>query len=345
MTSVGTYGTINAKVRAMRSFLLTSNVYRKLIEAKDMRGLISVLSETPYGDLLRTVDIEDVGQFEAVLLRREISQFRSIEKQCRKEPHRIIRLLLERYDCERFKILLRYWHRRVESIPDILYDNIVYPIDAERLKTAADIGDMIPLLKEMPYQKILAETASEYRSKKSLFPVELALDKYMFQALIDNIKKLGKKDNSIARRLLGLEIDIKNMEWFYRYRHYYDIASAEVMKLLLPHGYRFTEQMIRRLAEGENLPKVISDTIPGIEFPDNQNETDTELFEGLMRMLYHFLYHEAGRAFTEFPFSLGSMLGYFYYLRFETRNIRTLAHAKYYNLSAEQTEMQLIYQD
>jgi len=344
MTAIGTYGTINAKVRAMRSFLLSPAKYRNLIEIKDMRGLLSGLSETPYGDVLKTVDIQDTEQFEAALLRQEISRFRAIEKHTRKEPNRFIQLLLERYDCERFKILLRYWHKRNLAIPDILYDYVVYPIDAEHFKTAVQPADLIPLLEGTPYQSVLSKTVSEYTNRKSLFPVELALDKRMFQVILDHIQSFRKKDRVIAKKLLGLEIDIKNMEWFYRYRHYYDLASAEVLNLLLPYGYRFTADMIRRLAEGDNLLKVISDAIPGIEFPEHGDGTDIQFMEGLMQMLYHLLYHEAGRAFSDFPFSIGSMLGYFYHLRFETRNIRTLAYAKYYNLSAEQTEMQLIFQ-
>ena len=344
MTRIGTYGMINAKVRAMRSFLISPATYRSLIDAKGLRGFSSALAETPYRDSLKTVDITEAGQFEALLFRKEINQFRAIEKFSRRNPHQLIGLLLERYDCERLKILLRYRHRHETSVPDVLYESIVYPVDAGRILSANKPADLIPLLEGTPYRSILTETVSEYEAKKSLFPVEVALDKRLFQALLQCARSFRKKDRTIAERMLGIEIDIKNIEWFYRYRQYYDLASADIIDLLLPHGFRFTADMVRRLAGGENLFQVIGDAIPGIEFPGNQSEGEPQMWESLVRMLNHLLFHESGNAFGGFPFSIGSILGYFYRLRFETRNIQAIFYAKYYGLTAEETENQLIYQ-
>jgi len=71
----------------------------------------------------------------------------------------------------------------------------------------------------------------------------------------------------------------------------------------------------------------------------SQEESDLNSVE---RILYHILLLEAKRAFREFPFSIGSILGYIVLLQIETKNLKTLYEAKMYKLSSQQAEDLLV---
>ena len=64
--------------------------------------------------------------------------------------------------------------------------------------------------------------------------------------------------------------------------------------------------------------------------------------EMLDRFLYQFLLAEAKRAFAGFPFSIGAILGYYYLMRIEMKNIRTLLEAKVYEMPPDEIEPMLI---
>ena len=58
--------------------------------------------------------------------------------------------------------------------------------------------------------------------------------------------------------------------------------------------------------------------------------------------LYHVLAVEAKHAFSEFPFSIGSILGYMILQRIESKNLKTIIYAKSYNLPASKIEDHLV---
>ena len=112
MSSIGTYALVNAKVRAMRSQFLNESQYRELIDTKSLREFWSLLSRTRYASLVEKVNYQEPAQVEISFLLAEVQQLRQIRKYCRKKTMEIINRLMERYDGEKLKIILRSWYRQ-----------------------------------------------------------------------------------------------------------------------------------------------------------------------------------------------------------------------------------------
>ena len=342
MTSIGTYGFINAKVRAMRSFLLTDALYHTMAAAESLQEFFSVLSQTHLRGVVDLATAQEPEKIEQALLREEIQRIQSIRKKSHKRIIRLITLYLERYDGERLKVILRYWHRKTEKEVPIIRARIVYDFPIDAIVMADSLSEVIVLLEGTPFRDVLARVAADYQETRTLFPLELAIDRSVFDRIWRATDDLGTKDKAIARRLLGIEIDLRNLDWIGRLKTYYDLPSAEIGERTLPHGFRIHAEDIRRIATDGNVIQALMKVASGSRFSGNlpsQSESD---LKDLEHLLYQILFIEAGKAFGEFPFSIGSILGYFILLRIETRNVRTLYQAKRYGLPSQRIESLLV---
>ncbi|MFH1941682.1 MAG: V-type ATPase subunit [bacterium] len=342
MSSIETYGYVNAKVRAMRSFFLTESVLRTLAAAKDLKEFFFTLSQTHLGKIKEMTTYEDPVDVEQTLFQEEVRQLRVIEKNSRGNVRRIVALLLERYDGEHLKALLREWHHKKGVASKVHWEKVSYDFPADALVAARHLDEVVALLDGTPFQKIVAGAGPAYTEQRSLFPVELAVDRDVFDRLWKAVESLKRNDRQIVRRLVGIEIDLKNLSWIGRFRHYYNVPAATVADWLLPHGFRLGADTIRRVASGSGVSEVLKDVVRQSEMPFPAEWQGVEGIEMLERFLHHVLNIEARKAFGAFPFSIGAIFGYFYLMRIETKNIRSLLQAKVYGIASQEAEALLV---
>lgn len=342
MSSIRKYGFINAKVRAMRSFLLTESLYRSMVASRDIKEIFSLLSQTRFRRAVERLESPNAIAMERELFLEEIYQLRAIEKFCSGDVHKFFLLLLERYDGEKLKILLRMWHRKCEEDQMVIREKIVYDIPVDAIISSENLSEIVELLTDTPFRRVLDTTSELYRERKTLFPLELAIDRDIFRRLWESIESLNRRDRQIVRRFVGIEIDLKNLDWISRYREYYKLSPSEITELLLPHGYRLDSKEIRDVVAGRSVVEALKDVGKGMQVPFSEDREGVLVLDALERFIYQVLLSEAKRAFGEFPFSIGAILGYFYLMRIETKNILSLLQAKEYQLSPQQTEAFLV---
>jgi vacuolar-type H+-ATPase subunit C/Vma6 len=342
MEAVREYGFINAKVRAMRSRFLPESTIRSLAGARDSRELVSGLGQTRYRDALAQADTLAPEALEWALDREEVRQLRIVEKYSKGDSRELVRTLLERYDAERLKAVLRLWHTGKKEADEALHESaaVAFPVDA--LLSAQSIAQAASLLAGTPFEKPVSESAAAYEERKTLFPVELAVDRHLFSRIWKAGMALNAADRSIVRRLVGIEIDLKNLDWLSRFRNYYKISFAEISDLLLPHGSRLDAESLGKMASEGRLSDAAFRVARGTAVHPPEGEAAAPASEAMERFLSHALLYEARRAFRLNPLSVGSILGYFYCLRIESRNLKTLFTGKRYGLPPQQLEPFLI---
>ena len=343
MTSIGTYALVNAKVRAMRSHFLDESQYRQLIESKSLRELWSLLGRSRYASLVEKVNYQEPAQVEISFLLAEVQQLRQIRKYCRKNTMEIINRLMERYDGEKLKIILRSWYRQGKGADAIFPEPILTDFPVQKLVGSKNIHEFILSLGNSVFQQVLVSAQRDFIETKSLFPLELAIDRHIYQRLLDMRSFLNRRDKHILGRLIGIEIDLKNLEWIGRFKKYYTLTSAQIADYLLPYGYRLGVSQIRESLAGESISSILIQILRGMRV-DLPAEMEGEFaLEALDQFLKDMLLREARRVFGEFPFSLGSILGYFYLMRLEMNNLRTLVQAKQYEYPPERIKNLLYY--
>jgi len=334
--AIGTYSFINAKVRTKRSFLLSDSNLRKLAETRTIQDFFTSLSHSRFRQFVEKARGLDAEAVEFLLQKEEIHELQSIIKKSPKVPRQLTRLLLQRYDLERLKELLRVWHQKLDPHGYSFADSIVTDFPVDSVLQSERFSDVVHHLSGTLYHKVLENQTLVYENQKSLFSVELALDKDLFRRIDEVIQALLQKDREIARRLFGLEIDLKNIQWLFRFRTYYSINKTDLSDYLIPRGYQFNPKdftLSKDVPFGTLIQDILQEKHQKIPETAGQEKDLTQM----ERFLYTLLKQEAYRAFRQFPFSIGSLLGYYYLLRIEMKNLRTLIEAKRYNLSSEQS--------
>jgi vacuolar-type H+-ATPase subunit C/Vma6 len=342
MTAIGQYGFINAKVRTMRSYLLTKAIYHNLITAKNHHEMMNVLAPTYFNNIIDELKYQDSLEIEQKFFWEEIRRIFEIKKFSRGTLYKVISLLIERYDIEKLKIILRVWYSNTKNVDGILWKRIIYDFPVDAMLEAKDLKEMIPYLLSTPYGEIVDKFVSEHKEFDNLFYLELLLDQYNFKRLLNAGAELNRLDQRIFKRLVGIEIDLKNLDWINRFKNYYHFSYAEILQYLLPYGYRLDQKEIQRMVKAENTIKAIFQHIKGLKVQISENMETEVSIEVMEKILYQILFIEAKKAFREFPFSIGAILGYFYLMRIEMKNIRTIIKAKGYNLSPQEIENLII---
>ena len=112
--------------------------------------------------------------------------------------------------------------------------------------------------------------------------------------------------------------------------------------MLLSSGYHLSLDTLREVITSGNYSKAFSTITKGFDIPSGEESSEKAALEMIEKILYQILLEKAEKAFTQFPFSIGAIFGYFYLIRIETRNIRTLIHAKFYHLPSQTVESLLV---
>ena len=335
MSVTRTYGLINAKIRARRSGFIDESTLRSMASAKDLSELLGQLGKTRLREWAESQINSDYEQLETALWREELRHLTVLRKDCHAGAARTLEVLLHRYEAERFKAFLRQWQKDRSHIA-ILRDFIQYPLDWDRLFAAETLEALAVCAG--PFREPIESVLDDFKIH-GLFVVELAIDKDVFARFEKTIESLGYFDRKIARRLLGVEADLKNLDWIGRFRKYYQIPAAEVASFLLPMGYRLKPREIQEAVAGGAVLPALERISHGLPSAFKKNDWTPESLE---RFLLHTEASLARWAFAEFPLSVGSILGYAAQLKIEFMNLRMLMFAKYYKLPSQETEALLV---
>lgn len=338
-----TYGFMNAKVRAMRSALLQPKAYKALASAMDYRDFLQLLSQSGYASVVEEAGFHDADRLELALEAEGVRRLQAIYSKSSKPVSGVLNQLLKRYEAERLKWMLRFWFLKRGEINPFLQQTILYPLPVHEILDAPTFDDVLRLLGEHPFLHTLAENRREFEAKQSLFPIELAIDREQIKQFLENSKKMNRRDQRIIFELSGIEIDMMNLSWIERFKHYYQLSSAEILTRLLPGGQRLGPDQLRHIVSEGKSVSIFAQWEKNIPIPSLDTQESTSMLQSLELFLAHVLLRRAHRAFMEFPFSMGAIMGYYILLRIEMMNIRTLIQAKSYRLSADKIDSCLVY--
>lgn len=341
--SIQDYAFINAKLRARISRFLTPELLDRIEHARTLTEAVELLKGGPYDRLAAAfAQTGDLKMSELALLRMEIAILGELERQVRDRVQGLIIALEMSYDIESLKDCLRLWFDRnlrkrdiTESVGYLLREKICYDLQTDRLLAAASLEEVVQILKRTPYAEILAEKAEEVRSTMSLFPIEAALDQFYYRQLNQAIAKLNRADAEVAKRITGVEIDLLNITWITRFKHFYSLPLEQTMRLVIPHGRSIRRATIEA-AYASPDPEAAVATLVSAQHPTlgtllhRKESHGTARVILIERILGETLELEARRALAGYPFSVGVILAYVVLKRLEMRKIMSLLNAKLY---------------
>ncbi|MBN1307256.1 MAG: V-type ATPase subunit [Chitinispirillaceae bacterium] len=349
-TEVGKYALINAKLRARISTILDDDFFTHLIKCPSLTEMFNLLRTTAFADLPgiyeRTGDLKMV---ERELSRKESLLFRDIEPHLPPDVLALSRAYTAGYEIEHLKNALRLFfdHRvRKQSIDDSLHyllrENILHRIPFDAVVNSTSFDEIVSLLSSTPYGDLIRSMLPEVERQQSLFPLSNALDRFYYRRLLEEVTNLPPRDRAIALRLVGIEIDLQNINWIIRFRTFYNLSFDTVAGLIIPGGLTVRGNTLQEVFHSQQiaapLQSMLRKNYPGITalLSQSPREQSSRLVM-IERILEQIMLEEIRRIRCGYPFSVGIILAYYVLKRREIKRMRTVLNAGLLNVSRERT--------
>jgi len=342
MASIGKYGQINAKVRAMRSNLLGQAVFTKLIGSTDIKELISSLTTTRFAGFCNQNNINPIS-LEYCITLENVDQWKHLRKNCPQEIARVINYFIEEYELRKLKHLLRLWHQKKQLDTPLLHEKIRYDLPVSDILQSENIHQLVEKLEETPYQSILVNRLSQYDKMKTVFPFEVSLDKDYYSRLWNLTDSFDKRDREISKKILGLEIDLINLAWLTRYKNFYDVSSDSLSTYLIPKGNDNNISFIQSIDKAESAPKIVEKIVGTNRIKQLGGLDNTNNIAFFEKALTSIMLSQAHKAFTGFPFTISILWGFRVFLKFETKNLFSIIQSKVYELNENEVLPYLVF--
>jgi V/A-type H+-transporting ATPase subunit C len=227
-----------------------------------------------------------------------------------------------------------------------LYERIIHDIPVDVIVNAESFDEIAGACKGTPYDQIIMKYYHTVESEGSLFRMEIAFDHYYYKNLMASIDKLDRRDRAIAIRLVGVEIDLQNINWIIRFKNFYDLPLEAVLASIVPGGFNLNMAVMEELYVAQNVTSVLQGFVkskyPGLSALLSSHTSDsTSRLLLIRRILEEIMKHEVQRILAGYPFTIGIILSYFVLKRNELKKIRTILNAKYYCIEQERIESML----
>jgi len=341
------FASINARVRAMYSTLLTKQELINLSEAADLDALLNLLKHTVYGPYLdRIKDKELNARRAAFLIRARLAEAsHSIIYNSPEYTRELLTMVYRYHEINNLKAVLR------GIITNSSWDKVrfvLFPYDgdneipAKEMVESGNVVQAVELLKTTPYYDTLSFAMKRYSAEQNLFPIEVALDLDYWRELWKAVKKLPKEDRSYAEKILGSLLDMNNLMWAIRYRVYHNLSEEEVINYTLPFGYRVRDEDIRAIAAGADLAPIVKRIYPFLTGLDEMLSDPHSGLPRLEHLLEKKIADQCHACFVGNPFQIGIVLGFLELCDMEIQELVVLFEAKADHLATDKYKNYLL---
>lgn len=344
---ISKYALVNAKVRSRLSTLLPIETINRLAETRDLSEFYSALGGTVYEKIFSRPEITfDPRVGERLLLEQEVEWHSELLKDVRGAERELIAHFLEKYEIENLKTALRIREgkRDLAEMNYMIRKDLPNQLPYQAIAEAASLEDALSLLAGTPFLSAARAYLDDYEERQTLFPIEIGLEIDYYNRLQQRVERLGKRDRRIAKALVGLEIDQKNISWLIRLKFYYDIPIGELFDYSIPGGAKVSRDRLRQAFKAETMRDVLQAALEQsysriADFLIKEEQL-SKLYL-LEIILWNYLIVEARRTLGGFPFTIGTILSYLVLKRTEIRNIITILNGKVYKMSRGEIDSHL----
>lgn len=328
------YTAITTKIRGMRGKLLKRADYINLSYLNSKTEIAAYLKGHPgYQNLLQDVDINKLTrtELEGLLNSSIYEDYNKLFRFGNLKQRKSLQIHGITYEVT----VLKKFLRRAFNVADIYQEvgneflfflNKHSRLDFDTLQNAKNLEQFREALAGSRYYRPLK--LLERIENPTLFDYETALDTYAFTAKWQEKNKLSsKKEKKTFEKIYGMQFDLLNIVFIFRYQKFYDLPAEQIASLLIPINYRLKPDKITMLLEAKSRGEFwkIIETTHYAKYIDNFRT------EKHLEMLYEKLMDEVirGREKEE-PYSAATMYAYLHDKEKEVALITRIIEATHY---------------
>ena len=353
-SALSKYAFINAKLRGRISKILSDEVFDKLAKAPSLDAALIILQETPFAGLQEIYSSTgDLKKGELELLKKEIELYVNIKPYVHQNSVEFVNALLYQFEIDNLKNAIRiYFDKKIRNystdpnVHYIIYEPIIHNIPIDIIINADNFDEIAGVCEGTPYNSIINKYSHTAESQGTLFRMEVAFDHFYYDNLLSAAKKLSPRDRDIVNRLMGVEIDLQNINWLIRLKNFYDLPLETVMATIVPGGFNINQSIISELYRAQSVTPILQNFVKG-KYPGLTSLLSSQTTESssklllIQRILEEIMKQEVKRILSGYPFTIGIILSYFILKSNEMKKIRKILNAKKYDLPPEKIESML----
>ncbi|MFQ6052443.1 MAG: V-type ATPase subunit [Candidatus Hydrothermarchaeota archaeon] len=333
------YSYVNARIRAMKSYLLKKTEIRSLLEATSIEDALSFLRGTHYERYLADIEVPSLLLIEEALVKSFTEEYEKLIRSLHRQPREFLSEMGKKFEIDALKTVVRIKAADIkEKYPVIPFGRVDHAL-IESLMEIEMLEEMEGILKDLEYAPIIRDTVPKFREKGDVFPIETALDSYVYRKIVASMDKLSNQDKKIAKQFIGLEIDGKNLINVLRCR---ELEEEEISGYLIPYRYRLSDDLLNACFRAENID-IISSELSTTKYAEMVSKAvskfkETGSLHPFELVLKESLLELSKNVFSGYPFHIGTVLGYLNLKENEIRNILTILIMKEAKLPASEVE-------
>lgn len=334
------YSGITTKVRAMESRLITDAQFRQMAALEDVRSAADFLRQQPaYAEVFAGLDDTMLhrGFIEQLLTGSMYRDYTSLYRFASLEQRKFLDIYFTHYEISVIKQILRHILGQQSEAPNMTRFRKFFrrhsKLDPVSLSQAGSMTEFMVRLEGTPYYPLFAKIGGS--AKYGLFDYEFQLDLFYLKSMwVARAKLLPKKEQKIIAECFGPRLDLLNIQWIYRAKHYYNLPEADILALLIPIRYKLRPAQITRLLEAPTraeFAEAIRATAYG-RYREAKELTAPEA-EQLHRQIIDRIYSKTSR---KYPYSIAILDSYLYFKSRELHRIITTIEGIRYGLKPDE---------
>jgi V/A-type H+-transporting ATPase subunit C len=342
MRSLARYGVANAITRTMLSELLAREDFDEIVRAGSLEEAWVVLRKTAYRDWLPEDVRPDPLAMEKLLREAAALRFKRAIRTLKGKPLEVGTILLSRWDLDNLEFAFRLWHARDLSLEEFLtYPCFVDEIPILEITRAETIDEIALALRHTPYFEPVSASAKAYKEKRSVFYVELELEKDYYRRLLEAVQALGGADARKGESIIASEIDILNLSWLARLLQYYEVRTSEFRELMIPGPSAVSRQLASPDLTADDLDGLGSVFLLEKLSEEGKGSSNLQRISELEYMVREMAVDAARRLLAGYPFSITCVLSFYHLKRVELRNLYTVFVGKATGLAESEISTRL----
>ena len=162
--------------------------------------------------------------------------------------------------------------------------------------------------------------------------MEMALDLSYYNHLWKIASSFGQRERKIVRSILGIQMDILNIIWIFRFKEVYHFSPEEILNYGLMQGCHISPELRKKLAYSVDRKDVVTN-LAGT--PYKALLVDIKDSEASSVQLWRYLLAIVKKNWHGFPFHIGTVLDYVLFKEIEVKSLISITEAKRLNFSRE----------
>lgn len=334
------YDAILVKINYRKSRLFKNLDWEKLIECNTVLELKEQLTNNEeLSKVMKSLSNESIDRnsLEAALGKFKTLETENLLNYFIADYKEFVIALLVESEIKDLSLVLRKIARS-ESLQDI-EDRFTHSkrhktLPFDKLVNSKTVFQFTENLKGTPYYAQLRNLTNEDAITRE-FHIEMKSYIEYYRNLTEKAQKLDNLDRNTAMEIIGLKIDLLNVQWIYRALNFYKISKEEILIYSLNGGSTIDNPKLKELCNSKSTDEFKKKVNSFLKKDIFSNDDDV----GIDLIVNKYLYNYINKKKTG---SIGVVVSYMYLLDFLVEDITTILEGINYKLDKDNIKKYLV---